>query len=126
MAEIMKIIITNSSTGPIYQQIIDQIKTQIISDILKAEDLLPSIRGLAKDLRISVITVKRAYEELEREGFVETVGGKGTYVAFQNKEFIKEKKMKSIEDKLSEAIDEAKMIGLNVDEVKEMVELLYG
>ena len=126
MAENMKIIITNSSTEPIYQQIIDQIKTQIISDSLKAEDLLPSIRGLAKELRISVITVKRAYEDLEREGFVETVGGKGTYVAFQNKEFIKEKKMKSIEDKLSEAIDDAKMIGLGVDEVKEMIELLYG
>ncbi len=126
MAEQMKIIITNSSTEPIYQQIIDQIKTQIISDGLKAEDLLPSIRGLAKELRISVITVKRAYEELEREGFVETVGGKGTYVAFQNKEFIKEKKMKSIEDKLSEAIDDAKMIGLSVEDIKEMVELLYG
>ena len=122
----MKIIITNSSTDPIYQQIIDQIKIQIISDFLKAEDLLPSIRGLAKELRISVITVKRAYEELEREGFVETVGGKGTYVAFQNKEFIKEKKMKSIEDKLSEAIDDAKMIGLGMDDVKEMIELLYG
>ena len=126
MAGDMKIIITNSSTEPIYQQIIDQIKTQIISDVLKAEDLLPSIRGLAKELRISVITVKRAYEELEKEGFVETVGGKGTYVAFQNKEFIKEKKMKSIEDKLSEAIDDARIIGLNVDEVKEMVELLFG
>lgn len=126
MAEIMNIIITNSATEPIYQQIVNQVKTQIISDDLKPEFLLPSIRGLAKELRISVITVKRAYEELEREGFVETVGGKGTYVSSQSKEFLKEKKMKSIEDKLSEAIDEAKMIGLSVKDVKEIIELLYG
>ena len=89
----MKIIISNASSEPIYQQIVQQIKAQIISGDLKEGDGLPSIRKLAKELHISVITTKRTYEELEKEGFIDVVGGKGTFVAIQNKELLREKKM---------------------------------
>jgi len=87
----MNIIIANSSQNPIYEQIVIQIKTAIMKDELSQGDALPSIRGLAKELRISVITTKRAYEELERDGFIETVPGKGSYVSGQNKDLIREK-----------------------------------
>ena len=89
----MKIIIANSSPDPIYEQISRQIKAQIISGELGEGEGLPSIRKLAKELQISVITTKRAYEELEKEGFIDTVSGKGCFVAIQNKEFLREKKM---------------------------------
>ena len=85
----MDIIISNSSNIPLYEQVKEQIKNKIVSNELKTGELLPSIRSLAKDLRISVITTKNAYEELEREGYVETIPGKGTYVANKNKELIK-------------------------------------
>ena len=103
----MRIVISNASSDPIYEQIMGQIKQKIISGELKAGDALPSLRNLARDLGISVITTKRAYEELERAGFIDTVSGKGCFVAMQNTEFLKEQKMKIIEDKLSEAIAEA-------------------
>ncbi|MDD3045333.1 MAG: GntR family transcriptional regulator [Candidatus Delongbacteria bacterium] len=121
----MKIIIRNSSPDPIYKQISDQLRGMMITGELKEGDALPSIRNLAKDLRISVITTKRSYEDLEREGFLETVGGKGTFVAHQNKEFIKEQKLKIIENRLSEAVDEAKMLGLKKSELREMLDALY-
>ena len=121
----MKIIISNSSEDPIYEQIIKQIKNQIINGELDEEEPLPSIRKLARELGISVITTKRAYEELEKEGFIDTVGGKGSFVAGQNKEFLKEKKMKAVEDKLTEAVAEARMLDIGYKELKEMLSILY-
>jgi len=112
----MKIIISNSSEDPIYDQIIKQIKNQIINHELEEEEPLPSIRKLARELGISVITTKRADEEREKEGFIDTVGGKGSFVAGQNKEFLKEKKMKVVEHKLTEAVAEARMLDIGYKE----------
>lgn len=121
----MNIIISNSSSDPIYLQITNQLKKYIITGELEETEPLPSIRKLAKELQISVITTKRAYEELEKEGLVESVRGKGFYVALKNKELIKEKKMQLIENKLSEIIDESKLLGLSIDEFIEIINLLY-
>jgi len=122
----MKIIISNASSEPIYQQIGQQIKAQIISGDLKEGEGLPSIRKLAKELHISVITTKRTYEELEKEGFIDVVGGKGTFVAIQNKELLREKKMKSIEDMMSETVTEAQKLGITFEELQEMLGILYN
>lgn len=122
----MKIIISNSSEKPIYEQITDQIKTLILKeDILEGEPL-PSIRNLATQLKISVITTKRAYEELEKEGFIETIKGKGSFVAPQNKELLLEKKMQIVESHLIKAIDEAKTINLSINQLKELLDILYN
>lgn len=121
----MKIIISNSSPDTIYEQINKQIKAQIISGDLNEGDALPSIRKLAKELQISVITTKRAYEELEKEGFVDTVGGKGCFVAMQNKELLKEKKMKTIEEKMGDTVKDAKKLGIRLKELREMLSILY-
>lgn len=121
----MKIIISNFSNEPIYEQISSQIKAMIIKGELQEGELLPSIRGLAKDLRVSVITTKRAYEELEKEGFIETVQGKGSFVAMQNKELMREKKLRIIEEKLAEIVDEARLLGLTYEEVEEMLKILF-
>jgi GntR family transcriptional regulator len=121
----MRILISNASPDPIYDQIVQQIRAQILSSDLSEGDLLPSIRKLAKDLQISVITTKRAYEELEREGFINTVGGKGTFVAAQNPEFLREKRMKAVEEKLADAVDQAQLLGVGPDQLVEMLRLLY-
>ena len=121
----MKIIISNSSKEPIYEQISSQIKGMILKGELEEGDILPSIRGLAKDLQISVITTKRAYDELEREGFIESVQGKGSFVASQNKELMKEMKLKSIEDRLQEVVKESNILGLSYKEVSEMLRILF-
>lgn len=121
----MKLIISNSSEKPIYEQIVVQIKGLIIHDELTEGEMLPSIRNLAKELQISVITTKRAYEELENERFIETVPGKGTFVASQNKELLKEKKMKIIEEKLSDVVDESKSFGVTYEELSEMLKILF-
>ncbi len=121
----MKIIISNSSEDPIYEQIIKQIKSQIISGDLKEGESIPSIRRLAKELGISVITTKRSYEELEKEGFIDTVGGKGSFVAQQNREFLREKKMRIVEEKLAEAVSEARMLDINLKDLNEMLSILY-
>jgi len=121
----MKIMISNASPDPIYEQILRQIKQRIISGELKAGDALPSLRQLAKNLGISIITTKRAYEELERAGFIDAVSGKGCFVAAQNVEFLKEQKMKVIEDKLSEAILEAQRLGIPYSELQAMFKVLY-
>ena len=121
----MKVIISNASSDPIYEQIEKQIKAQIISGALKEGDALPSIRKLAQELQISVITTKRAYEELEKEGFIDSVGGKGCFVAMQNKELLREKKIKTVEELLNDAVKESKKFGVSFNEVKEMLELLY-
>ncbi|KIO58521.1 hypothetical protein B4064_3708 [Caldibacillus thermoamylovorans] len=121
----MNIIISNSANEPIYLQIINQIKSQILTGDLKEGQALPSIRSLAKELEISVITTKRAYDELEKDGFIVTVAGKGSYVAPVNTNILKENKMKMIEQKLSETITEAKLIGMSLEELKKILELLY-
>lgn len=122
----MNIIISNSSGEPIYEQITSQIKGAIMKGDITAGELLPSIRLLAKELQISVITTKRAYEELEREGFIETVPGKGSYVSGQNQELLKEKRLKELENKLIEVITESKLMGLTLSEVEEMLRLLFN
>ncbi|AYO31491.1 GntR family transcriptional regulator [Biomaibacter acetigenes] len=121
----MKIIISNSSNNPIYEQIAEQIKNQILTGELSPGDSLPSIRNLAKELQISVITTKRAYEELEREGFIETVGGKGSFVSGENKELLREKRLKMLEEKLEKAVEDARLLGLSLAELQEMLELFY-
>lgn len=121
----MNIIISNSSPEPIYQQIVTQLKHLILNGELAEAEALPSIRTLAKELQISVITTKRAYEDLERDGYIETVGGKGSFVAAQNKELLREKRMRVVEDKVTEAIAAAKMAGLKQTELLEMFKLLY-
>jgi len=122
----MQILISNSSGQPIYEQIVNQVRNLIISGELQEGDALPSMRLLAKELRISVITTKRAYEELEKEGFIDSVGGKGTFVAAQNAEFLREKRMKVVEEKLAQAVDEARTLGVGCDQLSEMLRLLCG
>ena len=121
----MKIIVSNASPDPIYEQIGRQIQQKIISGELKAGDALPSLRNLARDLGISVITTKRTYEELERAGFIDAVSGKGCFVAAQNAELLKEQKMKIIEEKLSEALSEAQLLGISYAELQTMFKVLY-
>jgi len=121
----MYVIISNSSEMAIYKQIYEQIKKQIICDELKEGEALPSIRKLAKEIQVSVITTKKAYEELEKEGFVVSVGGKGTFVAPQNIEFIREQKMRIMEAKILEAIKEAKMLGIELSELQKIMQLLF-
>ncbi|NLJ87518.1 MAG: GntR family transcriptional regulator [Epulopiscium sp.] len=121
----MKILLSNSSSKPIYEQIVEQIKSQILYGELAEGTQLPSIRKLAQELRISVITTKRAYEELEKEKLIETVAGKGSFVASQNKELMREKKLSEIEKKLSEIIRDSKLINLTFDELIEILKFLY-
>ena len=121
----MDIILSNSSGKPIYQQIADQVKEQICSGALAAGDALPSMRLLAKELRISVITTKRAYEELERDGFLDNVPGKGCFVAPQNRELLREAQLRRVEDILAQAVDEARKGGFSLSELQELLTLLY-
>ncbi len=121
----MKIIISNSSGQPIYEQIVSQIKTMIISGELNEGDALPSMRLLAKELRISVITTKRAYEELEREGFIVSVTGKGSFVASKNMELIREQQLKEIENHMQAVSELAFNCGIKLDELIEMMTLIY-
>lgn len=121
----MDIIISNSSSSPIYEQITRQIKDHILQGELKAGDALPSMRMLAKELRISLITTKRAYEELERDGFIETVPGKGCFVSEKNTEFLREEQLRQVEGFLQQAADVARRCGLSLDELREMLEILY-
>ena len=120
----MNILIDNKSSAPIYEQIYAQLKAQIISGALREDELLPSIRNLAKDLRISVITTKRAYDELEREGFLYTVAGKGCFVAPKNVELLREENLKQIERHLEEAARLAASCNLSEDELVEMLRLM--
>ncbi len=120
----MNIIISNSSGKPIYEQITSQLKHMIMTGELRAHDALPSMRMLAKELRISVITTKRAYEDLEKDGFIYTVVGKGSFVAESNHELIKEEQLKQIEDALGTAIEKARQAGVSMDELKEMLQML--
>lgn len=121
----MDIIISNASGKPIYEQITSQIKNLILTGELKEGDALPSMRLLAKELRISVITTKRAYGDLEREGFVESVTGKGSFVSCKKEDFIREEHLRITETYLQKAIDTAKVSGIPLDELIEMITLLY-
>lgn len=122
----MDIIISNSSGKPIYEQITEQIKALVLNGVLQAGDALPSMRLLAKELRISVITTKRAYEELEREGFIETVPGKGCFVAGKNTEFLREEKLRLVEVSLMKAAEEAKSCGIPLAELQQILAIIYG
>jgi len=117
----VNILIDNKSGTPIYDQIYSQIKSQIISGGLKQDEMLPSIRGLAKDLRISFITTRRAYEELEKEGFIYTLPGKGCYVAPKNVELLREENLKKIEDYIDQIVKLAASCNLSKQEILEMV-----
>ena len=120
----MDIVISNGSSKPIYEQIVDQIKAAIVSGTLTEGEPLPSIRALAGDLRISVITTKRAYAELEEAGFVNTVQGKGSFVAGGNLELGRAVRMRQVEELLGRAVKEARAAGIPADEVREMFELV--
>lgn len=121
----MRILISNQSKEPIYEQIKNQIKEKILNDELKEGDALPSMRKLAKDLRISLITTKRAYDELENEGFITSFVGKGSFVASQNVELLREKRLNLIEEQLGQVIEESKRANLSLAELIELLEMLY-
>ena len=121
----MDIIIRNSGGVPIYDQITRQMKGLILRGELKEGEALPSMRLLAKELRISVITTKRAYEELERDGYLENVPGKGCFVAPQNRELLREAQLRRVEEKLTQAIEEARRGAVSLEELKEMLTELY-
>ena len=122
----MDIILSNSSDEPIYRQIISQIKACIMSGELSAGDALPSMRTLAQQLRISVITTKRAYEELERDGFIESYTGKGSFIKAQNPEMLKEENLRIIEDLLAQVCDKAKISGVGLEELRDIMEIVYN
>ena len=121
----LNINISNTSTIPLYEQIQTQIKSQILNGSLKQGEGLPSIRNLAKELKVSIITTKRAYEELEKEGFIETIVGKGTFVSHQNTERLKEMTLYNIENKLEEIIKQAKSVGITLEEGIEIFKSIY-
>ena len=121
----MDIIISNASGKPIYEQITEQIKEQIMNGELNEGDPLPSMRALAQQLRISIITTKRAYEELEREGFIESFTGKGSFVAAQNKELFREENLRQIEQSLTLAVEKAKLCGVSYEELSEILKMLF-
>ncbi len=121
----MDIIISNSAGKPIYEQITSQIKEMIMNGTLKQGDPLPSMRNLAQQLRISIITTKRAYEDLERDGFIESFTGKGSFVSGQNQELVREEGLKQIEKHLSDAIEKSKQFGISFEELSELLNMLY-
>ena len=121
----MNIIISNSSNKPIYEQITDQIRQMIMNGELRPGEPLPSMRFLAKELRISVITTKRAYEELERDGFICTQVGKGSFVADSNQEIVREAQLREIENLLEAAVEKSRYCGLGLEELKELLTMIY-
>ena len=120
----MKLIVNGSSMVPIYEQIVDQIKAMIVSGELKPDDILPSVRSLSKELKISALTVKKAYDTLESEGFTVTVHGKGTYVSAVNQESLMEEQRRDVEADLEMAIQKGRRCGLKDEEIREMFELI--
>ena len=122
----MDIIVSNASSDPIYAQIKNQLKAAIINDQVAPGDKLPSIRRLASQLRVSVITTKRAYDELELEGFIDSVQGRGSFVASKNTELLKEEQRKKVEDYLKSALASARVAGLSVSDLKALIDLLGG
>ena len=120
----MHIIINNASMVPVYEQLIDQIKQEIISGTMQEGEVLPSVRSFANELKISALTVKKAYDRLEEEGFVVTVHGKGTYVAATDRQLALEARKKSVEGDFSLAVDRARALGLTDEEIREILEIL--
>lgn len=121
----MQISVSNKASRPLYEQIVSQIKAQIMSGELQAGEALPSIRGLAKSLHISVLTVQKAYDALQQEGFIETTAGKGCYVSAQNQDFYLEEQQKRIEEHFSEAIEIAHESGIDLEHLISLLTLLY-
>lgn len=121
----MEIVVSNKTSRPLYEQISTQVKTQIMSGELKAGEALPSIRSLAKSLQISVLTVQKAYDLLQEDGFIETTAGKGCYVSAQNQDFYLEEQQKKIEAHFNEAIEIARTSGIPLDKLLNLLRLLY-
>ena len=121
----MNIILSNSSGVPIFEQIEKAIKEAIFSNELKEEDMLPSVRSLANELKISFLTVKRAYDELEQQGFIKTIQGKGSFVAPKNLELIKEEKLKEIQDYIEKIYSVSKIANISEDEIKELFRIIF-
>lgn len=121
----MDIIISNTSGEPIYEQIASQVKAQILTGELAAGEALPSMRRLALELHISLITTKRAYAELEEQGFIETCAGKGCFVRAQNAQLVREEHLKQIEELFEQALKRARLSGIPLEELQEMLELIY-
>ena len=120
----MDILISNASNDPIYLQIVKQIKAMIMSGELKPGDPLPSMRNMAMQMRISLITTKRAYEELERDGFIESYTGKGSFVKAQNQELLREENLRQIEDLLQAVLDKANTAGISIDELIDLLKVM--
>ena len=121
----MNIIITNSSGLPIFEQIENAIKEAIFSNELKEGEMLPSVRSLANDLKISFLTVKRAYDELEKAGFIKTVQGKGSYVSSKNLDLIKEEKLKEVQDYIEKIYEVSKLSNISKDEISELFKMIF-
>ncbi len=121
----MEIVVSNKTSRPLYEQIVSQIKAQIMNSELKAGEALPSIRSLAKSLQISVLTVQKAYDILQGDGFIETAAGKGCYVSVQNQDFYLEEQQKKIESCFNEAIETARTSGISLDKLVSLLTLLY-
>ena len=121
----LEIVVSNKASRPLYEQIVSQIKTQIMSGELKAGEALPSIRALAKSLQISVLTVQKAYDSLQEDGFIETTAGKGCYVSVRNQDFYLEEQQKKIEGCFNDAIEIARMSGIPLDKLISLLTLLY-
>lgn len=121
----MEIIISSNTSKPIYEQITSQIKAMIMSGELKTGDPIPSMRALAKSIHVSVITVQKAYEDLQRDGFIETTVGRGSFVSAQNKDFYQEEQLKKIEEHLNEAVYYARQSGIPLSKVVELLTMFY-
>ena len=121
----MHLVISNSSSVPIYEQIKAQIIEQIMNDELKEDEMLPSIRSLSKDIKISLMTIKKAYDQLESDGYIVSIAGKGTFVASRNSNLVKEHAQKEIEDNIQKAIDLAVKYDISKDEIIDLVNMLY-
>ena len=121
----MDIIISSNTSKPIYQQITSQIKAQIMSGTLKTGEPIPSMRALAKSLHVSVITVQRAYEDLQRDGFIETTVGRGSFVSAQNRDFLQEERQREAEEHLLQAAEIGRSSGISLEKLKELLELFY-
>ncbi|MEZ3470484.1 MAG: GntR family transcriptional regulator [Schaedlerella sp.] len=121
----MEIVVSNKASRPLYEQIATQIKSAIMSGELKAGEAIPSVRAMAKSLHISILTVQKAYSTLQEDGFIETTAGKGCYVSAQNQDFYLEEQQKKIEEKFSEAIEIARVSGITLDKLLNLITLLY-
>lgn len=120
----MKIILNNNSMVPVYEQVVEQIKNEIIQESLKAGDPLPSVRALSGELKISALTVKKAYDRLEEEGFIVTVHGKGSFVENTDRQLALEARRKAVEDDLAKAVVKAKAVGMDNNEIREIMDIL--